>query len=407
MRTTARVRQAVGSALERAGAPRPGETILVACSGGPDSSVLLDALHALARNPLHVTCVDHGLRPEAASEAEGVRARATALGLPSSVVRVVVEKPSMAAARQARYRALVEEARRVGASAIAVAHTATDQAETLLDRMVRGAGTGGLGAMAPIRPIEPGLWLVRPMLDVSSAEVEAYVAEAGLSVVRDPTNRDPAYRRSRIRHEVLPLLRRERPDLDRALAALCDRLRADAAALDAEADRQLRVMTMEDGLDARALADLPEAIAARVIARAAQVPLEAVHVEAVRRLCADARGTRSIDLPGGVVAERRYDRLRFGAHPIDPGDVEIIVTGPGRYTLLGKHVDITPETVAQHGPGLTLRNFRAGDQLGSRKLKTWFIDRKIPRPERRLIPLLAVGRKVLQVCALTREGRVQ
>jgi tRNA(Ile)-lysidine synthetase-like protein len=402
---TSRVLDVVAAALERS--LRPGETVLVACSGGPDSSTLLDAMNALGRNPLHVSCVDHGLRAESQTEAQAVVARATSLGLPSSILEVTVEKRSMAAARQARYHALVAEAGRVGAAAIAVAHTATDQAETLLDRLVRGAGTRGLAAMARVRPIAPGLSLVRPLLDVTAAEVEAWVAARGLEVVRDPTNRDPAYRRSRIRHEVLPLLRRERADLDRALVALCDRLRADAEALDAEADRQLRALDGDGGLDARALDDLPDAIAARVIARAAQVPLEAVHVEAVRRLCADARGTRSISLPGGVVAERRYDRLRFGAPAEDPGDVEIVVTGEGRYTFLGMEVVIQRETVERAGPLLRLRNFRAGDQLGSRKLKSWFIDRKIPRPERRRIPLLAVGQNVLEVCALTGERRVQ
>jgi len=394
-----RIRQAIDAALARGGVVARGRTILVACSGGPDSSTLLDALHALGQHRLHVTCVDHGLRAEAADEAQAVAARASELGLPSSVVRVAIGKPSMAAARQARYRALVDEARRVGAQAIAAAHTATDQAETLLDRVVRGAGTGGLSAMAWQRPIGSGLWLVRPMLDVSAAEVEAYVAARGLKVARDPTNINPAYRRSRIRHDVLPLLRRERPDLDRAISALCDRLRSDAAALDEEAERQKQILDGDGGLDAVALAALPEAIAARVIARAAPgSSLSAAHVEAVRRLCADPRGTRSIDLPGGVVAERCYGRLRFGAPPSDPGDLEIVVTAPGRYTFMSVEIDVAAETVERHGPALRLRNFRAGDQLGSRKLKEWFIDRKVPRPLRRRIPLLAVGQKVLEVC---------
>src|SRR5207253_3645575 len=135
-------------------------------------------------------------------------------GLPAAVLRVTVEPRTMAAARRARYAALIDHARAVGAGAIAVGHTATDQAETLLDRMLRGSGLRGLGAMAPVRAIAPGLLLVRPLLGVTAAEVEAWVAARNLAVVRDPTNRDLHYRRSRLRHEILPLLRRERADAD-------------------------------------------------------------------------------------------------------------------------------------------------------------------------------------------------
>ena len=168
--------------------------------------------------------------------------------------------------------------------------------------------------MAPARRIAGDLWLVRPLLAVPRAEVEAYLAERGLGVVRDPTNADLAYRRSRLRHQVLPLLRRERPDLDRALAATCDRLRADADALDDAAAAAAARLTDSDGaLDAVALATLNDALFARVVARASGVPLAAVHIAALRTLCATANGTRSLDLPARVTAERRYRRLRFGA----------------------------------------------------------------------------------------------
>src|SRR5438067_2409923 len=119
--------------------------------------------------------------------------------------------------------------------------------------MIRGAGTRGLSAMARARVLPSGIRLVRPMLDVSASEVAAYVAERGLDVALDPTNADLRFRRARLRHEVLPLLRRERPYFDRAVAALCDRLRADAVALDAEADHAARALSAPDGsLDAAA-----------------------------------------------------------------------------------------------------------------------------------------------------------
>ena len=231
---------------------------------------------------------------------------------------------------------------------------------------------------------------MRPLLDVTSAEVAAYVTARELQVVRDPTNANLAYRRSRLRHEVLPLLRRERADLDRALVALCDRLAQDADALDAQADRFHHALADAGGLDARALGDLPDAIAARVVARAAGISLDSVHIDAIRRLCAGLHGTRSLDLPGGLVAERRYDRLRFGVRLADPGDVEVPITGPGLYSFLRVTVEIAPDewaTLATAGR-LVLRNFRQGDVVRSGKLKALLIDRKVPRPERRWLPLL-------------------
>lgn len=417
------VRQRIARALDRLGLDA-GARVLVACSGGPDSRTLLDALVALGVE-LEVACVDHGLRAESAAEAARVVDEARALGRFAAALPVHVRRPTMEAARHARYHALVEHARARGVDAIAVGHTATDQVETLLDRLIRGAGTRGLSAMAPSRALAPGLRLVRPMLDVSADEVAAYVAARGLAVTRDPTNADLRFRRSRLRHEVLPLLRRERPELDRAVAQLCDRLRADADALDGEAARAAAALTAPDGsLDAAGLAALAQPIAARVILRVAA--LGQVHVAAVLKLCADRRGTRSIDLPGRVIAERRYGRLHFHRRACDPGDVEIPVPAPGRYHFLDGDIDLgAPAFAAAHQSGATLilRNVRPGDRLrlGDRlaKVQDVMVDAKIPRPERRRLPLLvrrgAGADEVLWIpgvrtpieCALTREGAVQ
>ena len=142
--------------------------------------------------------------------------------------------------------------------------------------------------MAPARRIAGSggeLWLVRPLLSVPRADVEAHLVARGLDAVADPTNDDRAYRRSRLRHEVLPLLRRERPDLDGALAETCARLRADADALDGLAADAARRLADADGtIDAVALAALPDALFARVVAAGAGVVLGAVHVAALRRL---------------------------------------------------------------------------------------------------------------------------
>lgn len=396
-----RLRAAVARALEAPLVAQASGRWLVACSGGPDSTALLDALVALGGRELHVGAVDHRMRAEAAAEAAAVVAAARALGVDGRVLAVDVAGRSMAAARRARYDALATEARRLGAGVLAVAHTATDQAETLLDRLVRGAGTRGLSAMAPVRRVDGELLLVRPLLAVARADVEAYVAARGLAVVRDPTNVDPKYKRSRLRHDVLPLLRRERPDLDVALAELCDRLRADADALDtAAAVAAARIVAADGTVDAAALAAEPDAIFARVVTRASGLALGAVHVAALRRLCADRRGTRSLDLPSRVTAERRYDRLRFRPAENSAPAVtqEVAVARPGLYLLCGMPIDVDEQLWHRLGSApLTLRPPRAGDRLRGKKLQDLFVDHKVPRPERARVPVLARGGDVLWI----------
>jgi tRNA(Ile)-lysidine synthetase-like protein len=250
--------------------------------------------------------------------------------------------------------------------------------------------------MAPVRRIDGALLLVRPLLTVPRADVEAYIAARGLAVVRDPTNLDLDYRRSRLRHEVLPLLRRERPDLDRALAATCDRLRADAEALDAAAAEARARLTGSDGaLDAAGLAALPEALFARVVQQASglSLALGAVHIAALARLCADRRGTRSLDLPSHITAERRYDRLCFGARAQKSASAvteEVAVSRPGIYLLDGMRVDVSAGLFDSLGAEpLTLRHVRPGDRAQRGKLQDLLVDAKVPRPERARLPVLA------------------
>jgi tRNA(Ile)-lysidine synthetase-like protein len=238
---------------------------------------------------------------------------------------------------------------------------------------------------------------------VPRADVEANVAARGLLVVRDPTNADLTYRRSRLRHEVLPLLRRERPDLDRALAATCDRLRADADALDAAADEAARGLTDADGtLDAVALGALGDALFARIVARASGLPLAAVHVAALRTLCATANGTRSLDLPASVSAERRYGRLRFIARSrilasaVTP---EVAVASPGIYLLDEMRVEVSAGLYESLGSEpLTLRHVRAGDRArAGGKVQDLLVNAKVPRPERARLPVLARGQRVMWI----------
>jgi tRNA(Ile)-lysidine synthase len=221
----ARVRRAVTTAVDRRGVITPGEHVLIACSGGPDSAALLDALARLApprRWRLSVAHVDHGIRSGSVVEADGVARLAADRGLPFRALSVTVAAGSSLQdrARTARHSALRAEAARVGATAIALGHTADDQAETVLMRALSGASPAGLLAMA-----ERERGLVRPLLRVWREATIAYCAALGLQPLDDPSNADPRFLRSRVRHEVIPALEAVFPGARRRLVVLADRQR--------------------------------------------------------------------------------------------------------------------------------------------------------------------------------------
>ncbi|HEX4578607.1 MAG TPA: tRNA lysidine(34) synthetase TilS [Candidatus Dormibacteraeota bacterium] len=221
-----RLRRCVATALDRRGVIRPGETVVVACSGGPDSMAMLDALARLAPPRglnLHVAHVDHGLREGSAAEAEPVRAAALARGLPFTGLTVAVATSGSSLqdrARDARHAALELLAHDLGASAIALAHTADDQAETVLMRALAGATPRALAAMR-----ERQGRLARPLLRAWRADVSAYCAALQLEVVDDPSNSDPRFLRTRVRLELLPALERVFPAARRRLCVLADHQR--------------------------------------------------------------------------------------------------------------------------------------------------------------------------------------
>ena len=219
----ARVRRAAATAVDRRGVIRPGEAVLVACSGGPDSICLLDALAHLAEPrgwTLTVAHVDHLLRPDSAEDAGVVARHAAARGLLFHTARVEVgaDGSLQDAARRARHAALRELAAGCGAQVIALGHTADDQAETVLMRALAGATPRALTAMH-----ERDGRLARPLLRVWRAETAAYCQALALETVDDPSNRDPRFLRTRVRHDLIPALEQVFPAARRRLVALADR----------------------------------------------------------------------------------------------------------------------------------------------------------------------------------------
>ncbi len=206
-------------------APR-GSTVLVAVSGGPDSTALFHVLALLRRRlgfGLFSHGVDHGLRGEAAAELDLAEGLARRLEVPFSRTRVGVPAGGnlQARARSARWEALRAAASRAGADRIATGHHAGDRAETLLMRLLRGTGLRGLAVLPPLDVVD-GVIRIRPLHKALRADVDAHLARHGLPFASDPSNRDPRFLRVRVRHEVLPLLERLSPRIVEHLGRLAD-----------------------------------------------------------------------------------------------------------------------------------------------------------------------------------------
>jgi tRNA(Ile)-lysidine synthase len=315
------VRRVLHDVLTATTEPHP--LVLAACSGGADSMALGAAL-AFEAPRLGVRAgavtVDHGLQAGSDVRAEEVAARLRALGLdPVDAVGVTVGRQGgpEAAAREARYAALDATAERRGAAAVLLGHTRDDQAETVLLALARGSGTRSLSGMAAVSGV--GGRYRRPFLLLDRDTVRQGCLAQGITVWEDPHNHDPAYTRSRVRHEALPVLEKSLgKGVVEALARTAQLSRDDADALDQWAADAERDALADDGsLDALRLYGLPAAVRRRVLRRAAVAAgsppgfLFARHIEEVDRLVTGWHGQKALNLPGGVSVRRSDGRLVF------------------------------------------------------------------------------------------------
>ncbi len=290
-----------------------GSAIVVAVSGGADSLALAAATAFVARKlqlELSGIVVDHGLQTGSAVVAGRAAEQLESLGIPATVVPVEVggDGGMEAAARDARYEVLG----RTGAAAVLLGHTLDDQAETVLLGLGRGSGSRSIAGMAAV----DGRYR-RPFLGLTREDTEQVCRASGLEWWSDPHNTDPAFTRSRLRHEVLPLLEDVLGGgVAEALARTADLLRTDNAALDEAADAHT------GSLEVAELRELPAAIRTRVLRRAAldagadPSALAAHHILGIDRLVTDWHGQQRIELPGGVAARRTGDAVQFGPTPV-------------------------------------------------------------------------------------------
>jgi len=322
---------AVDRALAAVGIPARGETLLVALSGGPDSVALTAALAALRRKrgfELVAAHLDHALRPGSAEDAAFCAQLCGSLGIPLRAgtgrvrERAALEKGGLEqAARLERYSFLRRVRDDEGAVAIAVAHTRDDQAETLLLRLLRGAGASGLAGMRP-RSGD----LLRPLLGVSRKDVLAYLGERGLAWREDPSNADTALTRNRVRRELLPYLEeRFNPRVREALARTADLLAEEALFVGGAAERALAGSAAREGqalvIDRAKLAAAPLALARATLRLALAesgglAGIAASHVERLLRLArSHAPSGRRVALPGGREARFTHRALRLEKRP--------------------------------------------------------------------------------------------
>jgi tRNA(Ile)-lysidine synthase len=307
---------AIRTAVRRSVTGHP--SVLVACSGGADSLALAAATAFMApRLGLRagLVTVDHQLQPGSAERAAAVAEWAGQSGFdPIDVCTVdatVDGDGPEAAARRARYAALLDAARRHAAAAVLLGHTRDDQAETVLLALARGAGPRGLAGMAERRDVD-GVILLRPLLDVTRAQTADACAALGLKPWTDPHNTDPAYARARVRAVALPtLVDVLGPDVVDNLARTARLLGTDAAYLDALAASALDDARAADGaLHVATLRDLPAALRTRVLhawARECGAPaasLSYIHIDALEALVTAWRGQGPVHLPGGIQITR-------------------------------------------------------------------------------------------------------
>jgi len=429
----------VAEFIARYGMLEPGERVGVAVSGGADSVFLLHALRELGYR-LSVIHIEHGIRGAASvADAEFVAQLASTLGLPFHLHHAdvpAIEGNLEQAARNVRQAFYAELIASGAVDRVATGHTRTDQAETVLYRILRGSGLTGLSGILPVT--DEGL--VRPLLEIDRNEIEAWLRERGIAWREDETNQDRAFARNRLRHEVLPLLRDGfNPQLDQALANLATLAHDEEDYWESELARHLPPATSHHPLvlPTSQLTAAPPALARRLVRRAMEIVkgdlhgIDFAHVERALEIASSPEGHRRMQAPELDIC-RSFDWIRIarsGSEPRGPGDFSVPLEIPGSVELPGSSARIVLQVLekdasaqpsagmpcakvvdeldwqrfyrGEGAPILELRNWRPGDQYRRagqtkpEKVKFFFQEARVPLWERRDWPIITYDGKIV------------
>ncbi len=424
-----------------------GDGVLAAVSGGPDSVALLHVLSKIKDEwalRLEVAHLEHGIRgEESRADARFVAAAADRLGLPfhlkeAELSRVKAERGKgnlEALAREERYRFLAETARTRGMNKIATGHTLDDQAETFLMRMFRGSGRRGMGATAPVARRGDAA-LIRPLIETSREDVEAYLAAEGLDYRVDRSNFDAALLRNWMRLDLIPRLKET---IDAAVPArlvrLAEIVREEDEVLDRLARERLPATVRSSALLCEPLLAEPRALQRRIVRLWLEGRLGSLkrvgfdHVEAILELISGGPPNGRVALPGAQEAVRRYEALTLEKRRVRPVSVaysyrfetgsdlivpeaglKIASSGIAPANVITKDLFEAFFDAAELPRFLTVRNFRPGDRFrpmgvdGHKKVKDMFIDLKIPREQRATQPLLVAADEIVWIPGCARSG---
>ena len=390
-------------AARASGLVRAGEPLLVMVSGGGDSVALLDIAHRLEAN-LTALHVNYSLRDEAHLDEAFVQGVCDERDVPLTVEHAPLDAGAggnlQERARDVRY-SLAEE---LAEGDYAAAHTASDQAETVLYRLAVSPGSRALHGMAPRRGR-----LVRPLLAVTRSEVRDYLRARGLEWREDPSNADRRFARARVRHDVLDALRELSPAAERTIAETARQLRDEAEVLDAAVAEALTGLGGGPAIALDGMREHPPALQRLVLRELAGRALSRDELDQLLRL--GRHGTKSLDLGGGLRAVAEYGTLRFtrAADAEPPPPVELPVPGHVRFgdweleARMGGPGDVTVRDV---GDVVTVRAWRDGDRMrpaglgGSKSLQDLFTDRKVPRALRRTLPVVESDGEIVWVAGV-------
>lgn len=429
--------QKIKETIRRHRLVQKGDHVIIGLSGGPDSMCLFHVLQTLSKEldiALYAVHVNHKFRPGAAEQDQAyVEALCEERGI--ACISFVHDCNAMAeklgisseeAGRKARYASFGKVARSLEQNGIspkiikiAVAQNGDDQAETVLLRLLRGSGPDGLAGIPYIRK-EGSYQVIRPLLDIRRAEIEAYCEAEHLNPRIDHTNQQPIYTRNKIRLELLPYLRETfNPNIVEALIRLSKIAAEDKAYLWQAAEQEYnRLLRIDGQLDLEGMQKLERPIRHRVMMKALEIAgltqdIAASHLEAADKLFESKRASASLDFPKNYAMRIQYGSVNFykkgeaGGRKLPDARLNIQIMEDlrhkGGYPKDAAVFDYDKICRQHEIREIHLRNRQAGDYLGlkkgRKKLQDFFVDQKIPKQERDKIPLVAIGSEVLWIIA--------